>query len=161
MATSTIDGTVEEVVIKRRRSQGSVYERVKFRLDDGRTETVANAHALNNVGALLVPGTRGRFYLYKAIDHRGVSGVRTEDGQEAFGVAMVNEYVGIGVVVFNLLLTILYLTIFDDVSDFPRIVAAVLVVLGIPMYFHYRQIRVDAEKAFRADTGFRPAVRAA
>jgi hypothetical protein len=161
MATSTIDGTIEEVVIKRRRSQGSVYERIKFRLDDGSTSNVANALVLNNVGVLLVPGTRGRFYMFQAIDHRGISGVRTEDGREAFGMSRVNEYVGIGLVVFNLLLTILYLTVFDDVSDFPRIIAAVLVVLGIPMYFLYRQNRVDAEKAFQADAGFRPAARPA
>jgi hypothetical protein len=60
MATSTIDGTVEEAVLKRRRNQGSFYERIKFRLDDGSTRTWAKAHVMNNVADLLVPGTRGR-----------------------------------------------------------------------------------------------------
>ena len=157
MATSTIDGTIEEAVIKRRRSQGSFYERIKFRLDDGSTRTWAKAHVMNNVGDLLVPGTRGRFYLFTAIDHRGVSGVRTEDGREAFGVARLNEYAGIGIVVAMALLTALNVAMFDKVS----ILAVVLMVLGVPMFFFYRQNRVAAEKAFRADAGFRPASRQA
>lgn len=157
MATSMIDGTVEEAVLKRRRSQGSFYERIKFRLDDGSTRTWAKAHVMNNVGDLLVPGTRGRFYLFTAIDHRGVSGIRTEDGREAFGVARLNEQVGMWLVIVNILLTILYVTVLDGIS----ILALILIVLGVPMFFLYRQNRLDAEKAFKADAGFRPAARAA
>ena len=93
MAQSTIDGTVEEAVLRRRRSQGSFYDSIKFRLDDGSTKTWTKAHVMNNVGDLLTPGTRGRFYLFTAIDHRGVSGIRTDDGREAFGVARLNEQV--------------------------------------------------------------------
>ena len=52
-----------------------------FRLDDGSTKTWAKAVVMNNVADLLKPGTRGRFYLYTAIDHRGVHGVRTDDGR--------------------------------------------------------------------------------
>ena len=157
MATSTVDGTVEEAVIKRRRSQGSFYERIKFRLDDGSTRTWAKAHVMNNVGDLLVPGTRGRFYLFTAIDHRGVAGVRTEDGREAFGFPRLNEYAGIGLVIAMLLLTVMNIAMFDRVS----IIAIVLIVLGVPMYFLYRQNRIDAEKAFNAEAGFRPAARTA
>lgn len=157
MATSTIDGTVEEAVLKRRRSQGGFYERIKFRLDDGSTKTWAKAHVMNNVGDLLVPGTRGRFYLFTAIDHRGVSGVRTDDGKEAFGISKVNEYAGIGIVIGMLFLTVLNIAMFDRVS----IIALVLIVLGVPMFFLYRQNRLDAEKAYNADAGFRPAARAA
>ena len=157
MATSTIDGTVEEAVIKRRRSQGSFYERIKFRLDDGSTRTWTKAHVMNNVSDLLTPGTRGRFYLFTAIDHRGVSGVRTEDGREAFGVARLNEQVGMWIVIINLLLTIFYLAVMNGVS----ILALILIVLGVPMFFLYRQNRLDAEKAFQADAGYRPPARAA
>jgi hypothetical protein len=152
MATSTIDGTVEEAVLKRRRSQGSFYERIKFRLDDGSTRTWAKAHVMNNVGDLLVPGMRGRFYLYTAIDHRGVSGVRMEDGREMFGVSRLNERVGIGIAISMTILTILYVTILEKIS----ILSLVLAILGVPMFFLYRQNRLDAEKAFRADAGYRP-----
>jgi hypothetical protein len=161
MATSTLDGTIEEVVIKRRRSQGSFYERIKFRLDDGGTRTWTRLQVMNEVAALLTPGTRGRFYRFDALDHRGLSGVRAEDGKEAFKVARLNEYIGIGLVVFNLLLTILYHTVLDDISEFARITALFLLVAGVPMYFYYRHIRTETEKAFRRDEGFRPSARAA
>jgi hypothetical protein len=157
MAQSRIDGTVEEAVIRRRRSQGSFYDSIKFRLDDGSTKTWTKAHVMNNVGDLLTPGTRGRFYLFTAIDHRGVSGVRTDDGREAFGVAKLNELVGMWLVIINILLTILYITVLNGIS----VLALILIVLGVPMFFLYRQNRLDAEKAFRDDAGYRPPVRAA
>jgi hypothetical protein len=152
MATSTIDGTVEEAVLRRRRLKASFYDRVKFRLDDGSTKTWTRAHVANDVGDLLVPGTRGRFYFFTAIDHRGISGVRTADGREAFGVNRINEYAGLGITISMTMLTILYITMLDKVS----IWALVLAILGLPMFFLYRQNRVDAEKAFRADAGYRP-----
>jgi hypothetical protein len=157
MAQSTIDGTVEEAVLRRRRSQGSFYDSIKFRLDDGSTKTWTKAHVMNSVGDLLTPGTRGRFYLFTAIDHRGVSGIRTDDGREAFGVAKLNEQVGMWLVIVNILLTILYVTVLDGIS----VLALILIVLGVPMFFLYRQNRLDAEQAFRKDAGYRPPARAA
>jgi hypothetical protein len=157
MATSTIDGTVEEAVLKRRRPKASVYERIKFRLDDGSTRTWAKAIVGNEVANLLAPGSRGRFYLFTAIDHRGVSGVRTDDGREAFAVSKVNELAGMWIVIINVLLTIFYIAVMDGVS----ILALILIVLGVPMFFLYRQTRLDAEKAFQADAGYRPPARAA
>jgi hypothetical protein len=157
MATSTIDGTVEEAVLKRRRSKASFYERVKFRLEDGSTTTWTKAHVGNEVGDLLVPGTRGRFYTFTAIDHRGISGVRTDDGREAFAINRINENAGLGIFISMSLLTVLYITVLQKIS----IWALVLAVLGLPMFFLYRQNRVDAEKAFQADAGHRPLPRAA
>jgi hypothetical protein len=157
MAQSRIDGTVEEAVLRRRRSQGSFYDSIKFRLDDGSTKTWTKAHVMNAVGDLLTPGTRGRFYLFTAIDHRGVSGIRTDDGREAFGVATLNEKVGIWLVIINILLTILYITVLNGIS----VLALILIVLGVPMFFLYRQNRLDAEKAFRDDAGYRPPARGA
>ncbi len=156
MATSMVDGTVEEVVLKRRRSKMSFYRQIRFRLDDGSTRTSSRAHVSNNVADLLVPGTRGRFYAFTAFDHRGISGVRTDDGREAFGVGRQNEYAGLGVFVSMTLLTILYWTVLEKLS----LLSLILAVLGLPMYFLYRQNRLDAEKAFRRDSGYRPPPRA-
>ncbi|HYD14717.1 MAG TPA: hypothetical protein VEC11_17855 [Allosphingosinicella sp.] len=157
MATSTIDGTVEEAVLRRRRPKMSVYDRILFRLDDGSTRTWAKAVVMNDVADLLTPGTRGRFYTFSAIDHRGISGVRTDDGREAFGFGRVNEYAGLGVFISMTLLVILQMSLLDGVSVW----ALVLAVLGLPLFLLYRQTRLDAEKAFKADAGFRPAARAA
>jgi hypothetical protein len=55
------------------------------------------------------------------------------------------------------LLTILQVSVMQQVS----LVSLILAILGVPMYFFYRQVRVDAEKAFRADSGYRPPAPAA
>ena len=157
MATSTIDGTVEEAVLKRRRPKVSVYERIKFRLDDGSTRTWTKAIVGNEVANLLVPGTHGRFYTFTAIDHRGISGVRTDDGREAFAVGRANEYAGLGIFISMTLLVIFEMAMLDRVSLW----ALILAVLGLPMFVLYRQTRVDAEKAFRAEAGYRPPARTA
>ena len=157
MATSTIDGTVEEVVLRRRRPKMSVYDRILFRLDDGSTKTWTRAVVMNNVADLLTPGTRGRFYAFSAIDHRGISGVRTDDGREAVGLSRVNEYAGLGVFISMTLLVIFEISVLDGVS----IWALVLAVLGLPLFLLYRQTRVDAEKAFRDDAGYQPPARVA
>ena len=99
MAVRTIDGTIEEVELKNRRKLGSVYSRVVFRLPDGRREEVGKSVVWNNVADHLKPGTKGRFYLYSAIDHRGIHGVRTADGAEAYGFGKQNEIVSIVVLV--------------------------------------------------------------
>ena len=49
----------------------------------------------NNVADALKPGTRGRFYLYTAIDHRGIHGVRTADGREIYGFGKQNEIISL------------------------------------------------------------------
>ena len=82
MAVSIIDGTIEEVELKRRRKLGTVYRRGSCSgFADGSTKTWAKAVVWNNVADRLKPGTQGRFYLYTAIDHRGIHGVRTADGK--------------------------------------------------------------------------------
>jgi hypothetical protein len=157
MATSTIDGTIEEAVLRRRRAKVGVYDRILFRLDDGSTKTWTKAVVMNNVGDLLTPGTRGRFYAFSAIDHRGISGVRTDDGREAFGVSRVNENAGIGIAIAMTLVTVMYVTLLNKIS----FLCLILAILGMPMYFLYRQTRLDAEKAFQADAGYRPPARGA
>jgi hypothetical protein len=157
MATSTIDGRVEEAVLRRRRQHMSVYDRIKFRLDDGSDKTWTKAVVMNNVGDLLTPGTHGRFYAFSAIDHRGISGARIDDGREAFGMSKVNENAGIGIAVSMTLITVLYVTVLNKIS----FLCLILAILGLPMFLLYRQTRLDAEKAFQADAGYRPPTRAA
>lgn len=152
MAVSIIDGTIEEVELKRRRKLGSVYSRILFRLPDGSTKTWGKSVVWNNVADRLKPGTEGRFYLYTAIDHQGIHGVRTADGDEVYGFGKVNEYVSIGVLVMTALTVALSVTAFQEVP----LLAAILLVLSVPMYLLYRNTRVQAERQFRADAGYRP-----
>jgi len=153
MGTSVIDGTIEEVVLRRRRKLGSVYDRVVFRLDDGSTKTWGKSVVWNQVADHLKPGLKGRFYLYTAIDHRGIHGIRTIDGREVFGLGKVNEIVALVLFVVNALVVALSTATTGDAP----LLSVILLVLSIPMYILYRGTRVQAERQFHADAGFRPA----
>lgn len=154
MATSIIDGTIEEAVLKKRRVLASVYTRIVFRLDDGSAKTWAKAIVMNNVADLLLPGTRGRFYLFTAMDHRGVHGVRTADGRSAVGINKINERAGIGIFIVSALVVTLYLTVLDEGAP---VLSIILMLLGLPMFVLYRHYRVEAERQFAADAGYSPA----
>src|SRR4051812_46171474 len=104
MAVSTIDGTIEEAALRRRRPKNSTYDSIKFRLDDGSAKTWTKAQVMNNVADLLTPGTRGRFYMFTGVDNRGISGVRTEDGKEVFGGFKLLEQVWMWLLGFNIVL---------------------------------------------------------
>jgi len=158
MAVRTIDGTLEEVELKNRRKLGSVYSRLLFRLPDGRSERVGKSVVWNNVADHLKPGKSGRFYLYGAIDHRGIHGVRTADGAEAFGFGKQNEIVAIAVLVmagltFYLNMNDPRVTVFDDLI---WIITLILLIGAGPMFLAYRHTRVQAERQFREDSGYRP-----
>ena len=152
MGVSVIDGTIEEVVLRRRRKLASVYDRVVFRLADGSAKTWGKSVVWNNVADLLKPGLEGRFYLYTAIDHRGIHGVRTMDGREVYGFGKQNEIISIVIFVTMALTTFLSVTALGHV----QYLALILLVLAIPMYLLYRGTRVQAERQFQADAGFRP-----
>ncbi len=152
MATSIIDGTIEEAVIRRRRKLGSTFTRILFRLDDGTTKTWAKAVAANDVADALKPGTNGRFYLYTAMDHRGIHGLRTADGREIYGFGKQNEIVSLVIFVVSALTVALSVAALGDAP----LLAAILLVLSIPMYFLYRSTRVQAERQFQGDAGYRP-----
>lgn len=153
MGVSVIDGTIEEVVLRRRRKLGSVYDRVVFRLDDGATKTWGKSVVWNQVADHLKPGLKGRFYLYTAIDHRGIHGIRTADGREVYGLGKVNEIIALVLFVVNALVVGLSMATTGDAP----LLSLILLVLAIPMYLLYRGTRVQAERQFQADAGVRPA----
>ena len=153
MGVSVIDGTIEQVVLRRRRKLASIYDRVVFRLDDGSSKTWGKSVVSNNVADHLKPGLKGRFYLYTAIDHRGIHGLRTADGPEVYGLGKMNEIASIVIFVTMALLVALSVATRGDAPLLPTI----LVVLSIPMFILYRGTRVQAERQFQADSGFRPA----
>lgn len=152
MATSIIDGTIEEVVVKRRRKMGTVFTRILFKLDDGTTKTWGKSVVWNNVADQLKPGLRGRFYLYAAIDHRGVHGFRSDDGREAYGFGKQNEIISLIIFVMMGLLVLLSVAATGDAP----LLAVILLVLSVPMYILYRGTRVQAERQFQVDSGYRP-----
>ena len=153
MAVSTIDGTVKEAVLKRSRRGLNQYERVVFELADGTSKTWANAVVHESVAAQLQPGTRGRFYLYTTLDHRGIHGVRTADGASLYHFTSQYE-------TFTMLISILFLSLIllsFLVGATQQVLSFVLLLLAAPMYFHYRGARLAANAQFDADGDYRPA----
>jgi len=146
MAVSTIDGTLEEVVLKKVRGKNRIYERLTFRLADGGTKSLAKSIVHQDLGPLIEPGISGRFYLYTAIDHRGIHGVRASDGREGFVFGKANETAMLLTVVVGIALIAVNLAM-DRLS----IWGVLLIILGIPGYFLYRSTRVQATRQYEGD----------
>lgn len=150
MAVSIIDGTLEEASLKTARMNLRIYNHLKFRLPDGSEKTVAKSVVDAEVAALLLPGTSGRFYLFTAIDHRGIHGVRTADGKAAFKYPRNNETAMLVVVAIGALLILLGLAM-GRIS----IWGVLCLLLGVPAYFLYRSTRGSAARQFESDGGWR------
>lgn len=146
MGVSSIDGTLEEAHLKRARRNLRIYDQLKFRLADGGTKTVAKAVVDEAVAELLLPGTSGRFYLYTAIDHRGVHGVRAENGRSAFKYPRNNEIAMLAVAGIGLALIL-----FNLAMDRLSIWGLLCLVLGALGYFLYRATRSAAEGQYAGD----------
>lgn len=152
MGTSVIDGTIEAVWLKRRRSKVAVYDKILFRLADGRPKSIGKSVVGPAVADRLVPGTSGRFYLYSAIDHRGLHGLRDSEGKAVFAFPTVNETMMLIVACLNALWLILSIVLADRVPLLPLLIT----VLGFPCWFLYRRTRIEAQGQFDGDTGYAP-----
>lgn len=150
MGVSTIDGTLEEAVLKRVRRNMRVYERLTFRLRDGTSKSVAKAIVDEKVADKLLPGTSGRFYLYTAIDHRGVHGVRDAAGQATFAYPKNNEKALLIVIPLMALWVVAALVLAGGIPIWPSLV----LIISVPAYFLYRNTRVQATRQFDSDTGY-------
>src|SRR5688572_5101937 len=152
MPVSTIDGTLEAAALKRRVRNISVYDSITFRRNDGTEHRLGKSVVPNEVADALKPGTKGRFYLYSSIDHKGVHGVRSADGTAAYGYAQNNERLMLIVLVLNALWLIGGILLDGQVRLFPL----ALVVLAVVVYPLYRKTRIESRRQFDADTGYQP-----
>lgn len=150
MGVSTIDGTLEEAVLKKVRRNLRVYERLTFRLADGGTRSIAKAIVDAPVAERLVPGTTGRFYLYTAIDHRGVHGLRDSAGHSVCSYPTNNEKALLVVTPLLLLMVVIMLVVRGGLMILPTLV----LLISIPFYFVYRSTRLAAQRQYDADGGY-------
>ena len=95
MSTSIIDGTIEEATFKRAFVKMQVWGLLVFRLRDGSTRTLDKVIIESSLAPYITPGNSGRFYCYAAIDHRGIHGVRTDQGEAHYAFARNNEIVSL------------------------------------------------------------------
>ena len=153
MGVHTIDGTIESVALKRSVMNLRIFREIRFRLRDGGQRTVVKAVTDKEVAILLQPGASGRFYMFEALDQRGVHGVRDDQGHAAFKFPKNNE-IAMGVVVlFSLLWAAATLY---SVQDVP-LIALLIILLGTPYYFYLRGLRGQAKRQFDIDSSYAPA----
>jgi hypothetical protein len=149
MGIEVIDGTIEAAALKRSTAKVAMYDRIVIRTADGSEQRLDKVAVSPSVSGMLEPGTLGRFYCYKAIDHRGLFGARTNDGRSSFALPTGNEkimllmaIVGLGGFAVMLLL-----------GNRLGLLALVLGVLGAIGYFRYRSTRLEACARYDADAG--------
>lgn len=148
MATSIIDGTLEAADLKRIRGKTRVYNSLTFRLRDGSPKSIAKAMAHEDVAALLEPGNSGRFYLYTAVDHRGIHGVRDDKGRSVFAFSKAMETSMLITAAIGAAMLLVFLAM-DRISLWPIL----CLVIGVPFYFLYRQTRAEATRQYERDGG--------
>lgn len=150
MGIEVIDGTIEAAAVKRSSATLALYDHIVIRTADGsqrRLEKVAVAPA---VAEALKPGTGGRFYGYKAIDHRSLFGIRTSDGRAAFAIPSGNERIMLMAAVVGLAAFVVLLLLGKGIG----LLALVLGVLATWGYLSYRRTRLEARARYDSDAGY-------
>jgi hypothetical protein len=152
MTTSIIDGSIETADLRRSKGGASIFRSISFQQDDGASRTIRNAVVKDNVAAELVPGARGRFYLYNAFDLKGVHGVRTTDGREVYGFAGNNQKIFLIVGIFN----VVWIAFTIAVRGGVPLLGVATLILSVVGYIFMSKGQREAQAQFDGDTGHRP-----
>jgi hypothetical protein len=150
MPTSVIDGTVEEAIPGRAKGGVAVFKSIRFQLDNGTSRTVTKAVVTRNVGDEIVPGARGRWYLYTTFDLKGVHGLRTSDGRAVYGFPGTNRKLFLLIMVVSLLWLVLKITVDGEVP----LLGVGLFILGIVGWVFMGKGEREAKEQFDGDAGF-------
>ena len=150
MAVEVIDGTIESAVLKRSTAKTTLYDCITIRATDGVEHRLEKVAVAPGVASELKPGTDGRFYGYKAIDHRGLFGIRTRDGRSAFAIPTGNEQIMMVMGIVGLVVFVGSLLLGKGIG----LLAVILAVLGAVGYFKYRSTRLEARARYDADSEY-------
>ena len=105
----------------------------------------------DNVAAELVPGARGRFYLYNAFDLKGVHGVRTVGGRDVYGFAGNNQKIFLILGIANIAWIALILFTRGGVP----LLGVALLILSAVGYFFMSKGQREAQAQFEGDANYR------
>jgi len=150
MSVSIIDGTLEAAKLKRKGKSASLFDSISIRRAGGGEERLGKTIVANTVADAMQPGTRGRFYLYSAIDHKGLHGLRTADGVAIHEFPGSSERVMLIVLIINVVLLIGRFAIEGAIWFLPL----GLVVLAGIVYPLYRKTRIESRRQFDGDSGY-------
>ena len=137
MATSIIDGIIEEAHLKRSFWNMRVFDPVLIRRTDGQVENLGKNIVEGHLAEHIVPGAAGRFYRYTAVDHRGIHGVRLDNGEEGYGFARNNEIASIACIMLGVVLFAFYLLTGTVVTSWMWLILPIGLV-GLPLYWSAR-----------------------
>lgn len=150
MQIETIDATVVSAAVQRATSKVTVYSEIVFRLADGSERRMDKVAVAPGVAEALQPGSRGRFYAYKAIDHKGIIAARTQGGHAAFVMPSGNERIMLMAAIVGSAYFIIMLMTRGGLS----LLALALGVLGGFAYHSYRKLRIESRARYDADSGY-------
>jgi hypothetical protein len=150
MAIDVIDGTVEVATVKRSSATLALYDHIVIRTADGSERRLEKVAVAPQVGEALKPGTEGRFYGYKAIDHRGLFAMRTRDGRSAFAIPSGNERIMLVAAIAGAVGFVVLLLLGKGIG----LLALALAVLGGIGYFKYRSTRLEGRARYDADSDY-------
>ena len=147
MAVSIVDGTLESFELKRKAPAISIYRDLVIRHGDGGETRFRKAVSAAKVAEKLEVGAKGRFYLYEAIDTKGIHGVRLDNGARVHAFPVMNERVMLLVLVLNCVLLIGRILIEGVLWYLPL----ALIVLAAIVYPLYRKTHLEAREQFQRD----------
>jgi hypothetical protein len=150
MTVEVIDGTIESAALKRSNAKTALYDHITIRTSEGSERRLEKVAVAPEVAAALQPGTDGRFYGYKAIDHRGLFGIRTRDGRSAFAIPTGNEQIMTMMTFAGLSAFIVLLLLGKTLA----LLALALGGLGAFAWFRYRSTRIEARTRYDADSEY-------
>ena len=150
MAIEIVDGIVEAAVLKRAYAKTCLYESITIRTIAGEARRLEKVAVAPDVAALLEPGTDGRFYGYKALDHRGLFAIRTRDGRSAYGLANGNERTMLMTTIIGWVSFVFFILVGKGIG----LLALALGVLGGIGYFKYRKTRIEGRALYDSDSGY-------
>jgi hypothetical protein len=151
MPTSTIDGTIEEAEPGRNRGGITVFKSIRFRSDDGTSRTLAKTVVKKPVADELVPGARGRFYLFNAFDMKGIHGLRTPDGRAIYEFpGSNNQKIFLLITVINVAWVVFMVAFADGIP----LLGVALAILGVLGWYYMGKGQTEAKRQFDGDAGY-------
>lgn len=148
MGTSTVDGTIEAAELKRSARGLSIFNSIRFRLNDGSTRTITKAVAKKAIADELTPGNSARFYLFTGFDLKGVHGIRKSGGAAIYDFPGGNAKLFLIMGIVNLLWITLRVTTQGDIP----LLAVALIILAVVGYSLLSKTEREAKQQFERDS---------